>query len=250
MDVEDTQIKNTAFNIQTETYSGPLDLLIDLIEKRKFLINDISLASVTDDYLQYIAQFEKNPLREMADFIVLASTLLLLKSKSLLPILELTEEEEVTLESLGQRLKYYQIFRNAGKTVGSIFGNSKAYERPFIPDKNSLFLPDSLTTVDSLRIAMNDVIQNLPKKVVRPEVQVRTIVSLETMIERLRERVQKQVTFTFKDFTGNPKERSIIIVGFLAVLEMVKQGSVLVRQQSFEHDIEIEREGNIIPAYR
>lgn len=249
MDVEHPQNSSTAFNIQTETYSGPLDLLIDLIEKRKFLVNDISLASVTDDYLAYIAQFEKNPLREMADFIVLASTLLLLKSKSLLPILELTESEEENLDSLEKRLRYYQIFRNAGKIVESIFGKNKAYGRRFVPDKNLLFLSDSLCTTEVLRRAMTDVIQNLPKKIEKPKVQVRTIVSLETMIERLKDRVQKQMSFNFRDFTGNPKERSTIIVGFLAVLEMVKQGSVLVRQQSHAHDIEIERESTTVPMY-
>jgi segregation and condensation protein A len=239
----------TAFKIQTDVYSGPLDLLIDLIEKRKFLINDISLASVTDDYMAYVAQFEKSPLREMADFIVLASTLLLLKSKSLLPILELTEQEEETIESLEKRLRYYQIFRNVGKTIESLFGKTILAERPFAPSQNPLFLPDKYTSVDALRLAMTDVVKNLPKKVEKPKVQVRTVVSLETMIDRLKERIEKQFSFKFKDFHGDSRERSTIIVGFLAVLEMVKQGSVLVRQQAHFHDIEIEREMSTAPKY-
>ncbi len=244
-----TPLTSTAFKIQTDVYSGPLDLLIDLIEKRKLLINDISLASVTDDYMAYVAQFEKNPLREMADFIVLASTLLLLKSKSLLPILELTEQEEETLESLERRLQHYQIFRNAGKTIESIFGKNVSHERTFIPDKNPLFITDSLTNVDTLRLAMSDVLRNLPKKVEKPKVQVKTVVSLETMIDRLKERIERQLSFKFTDFHGDSRERSTIIVGFLAVLEMVKQGSVLVRQHAHFHEIEIEREGSAVPRY-
>ncbi len=240
---------NTPFNIQSESYSGPLDLLIDLIEKRKFLVNDISLASVTDDYMQYISRFEKSPLRDMADFIVLASTLLLLKSKSLLPILELTDAEEETVESLELRLKYFQIFRNVGKNIESLFGTHVAHERSFTPVDTPLFLPDRYTAVDPLHSAISDVINNLPKKVEKPKVEVRTVISLETMIDQLRQRIEKQFTFKFKDFTGSGAERSAVIVSFLAVLEMVKQGNVLVRQNSRFNDIEIEREMSITPRY-
>lgn len=249
MNEEKNQTSDTAFSIQTESYSGPMDLLIDLIEKRRFLVNDISLASVTDDYMQYIAKFENSPLRDMADFIVLASTLLLLKSKSLLPVLELTDAEEETVESLEERLKYYQIFRNAGKVIESIFGKNLAHERRFIPDQTPLFLPDSYTSLDPLRSAISDVINNLPKKVEKPKVKVRTVVSLESMIEQLKHRIEKQFMFKFKEFTGNGAERSSVIVGFLAVLEMVKQGSVLVRQSARFHDIEIEREMSSVPKY-
>jgi len=250
MDVAQTPQTANGFHIQTEVYSGPLDLLIDLIEKRKLLVNDISLASVTDDYMQYVARFEKSPLREMADFIMLASTLLLLKSKSLLPILELTDTEEETIESLERRLRYYQIFRNVGKLIETLFGKQTSYERTFIPDTHPLFLPDRLTTTESLRHAITDVVNNLPKKVEKPKVQVRNVVSLETMIERLKERVERQFAFKFREFTGDSKERSTIIVGFLAVLEMVKQGTVLVHQSARFHDIEIEREGNTTPRYQ
>lgn len=250
MGPEQSQKTVTGFNIQSDVYSGPLDLLIDLIEKRKLLINDISLASVTDDYMQYVTTFEKSPLRDMADFIVLASTLLLLKSKSLLPILELTEAEEETVENLEKRLKYYQIFRQAGKLVENLFGKQSAYEKTFVPDTQPLFIPDTYTAIPNLQAAISDVIRNLPRKVEKPKVQVRTVVSLETMIERLKSRIESQFSLKFKEFTGNAKERSTIIVGFLAVLEMVKQGSILAKQGGRFHEIEIEREGSTTPRYQ
>lgn len=250
MDVEHPQTTDTGFNIQTESYSGPLDLLIDLIERRKFLVNDISIASVTDDYMAYVAQFERNPLREMADFIVLASTLLLLKSKSLLPILDLTDAEEENIESLERRLKLYQIFRNAGKTLSELFGKHRSYEKRFVPDKNPLFITDAYTEIPALTQALSDVISNLPKKVEKPKVQVRTVVSLETMISRLKHRIENQLKLTFKDFTGNTTEKTTIVVGFLAVLEMVKQGGILVSQTGRFHDIAIEREGTSVPKYQ
>jgi len=250
VDQEEHPVPHTsAFTVQTDVYSGPLDLLIDLIERRKLLINDISIAAVTDDYLKYVASVESNPLREMADFIVLASTLLLLKSKSLLPVFELTDAEEESIESLEKRLKYYQIFRQAGKIIETVFGKHRAYERRFVQDHNPLFLPDKRTTTDSLSAAMRDVLDNLPKKVEKPKVKVRTVVSLEEMMTRLKERIERQMKLTFKDFTGGTGERSTVIVGFLAILEMVKQGGILVSQAARFHEIEIERQGATAPRY-
>ena len=250
VDVEHPQtITKRQFEIQTEVYTGPLDLLIDLIERRKLLVNDISLASVTDDYMQHVAKLEKHSLRDVADFIVLAATLLLLKSKSLLPILELTEVEEEGIDQLESRLKRYQIFRNAGKIIESIFGKRVSYERPYVPDRTPLFVPDRYAQVDALKTAIASVIENLPKKVEKPKVQVRKVVSLEEMIENLKSRIEKQISFKFKDFTGSAAERSTIIVGFLAVLEMVKQGGVLAKQGAHFSDIEIEREATTAPRY-
>lgn len=240
----------TAFNISSTNYTGPLDLLIDLIEKRKFLVNDISITSVTDDYMAYVAQFEHSPLRDMAEFIVLASTLLLLKSKSLLPILELTESEEEHIDDLEKRLKLYQIYRNAGARIGELFGKKRLYGRKFVPHKEQLFITDAYTNTTSLHHALTDVLAHLPKKVDTPKVRVRSVVSLETMMERLKERIERQMNFTFKEFTGSNVERSVIVVGFLAILEMVKQGGLLVKQSERFTDIELERDRLSVPKYQ
>ena len=96
---------------------------------------------------------------------------------------------------------------------------------------------------------MRDVLANLPKKQEKPKVRVRTVVSLEEMIDRLRERIERQMTFKFRELTGSSAERSTVIVGFLAVLEMVKQGGILVRQSAQFTDIEIERESPSTPKY-
>jgi len=249
VDVEHPQTTRRQFEIQTEVYSGPLDLLIELIERRKLLVNDISLASVTDDYMRYVATLEQHSLRDVADFIILAATLLLLKSKSLLPVLELTEAEEEGIDQLEARLRRYQIYRNAGKIIESIFGKAIGHERPYVIDRTPLFLPDKYAQVDVLKNALASVIQNLPKKVEKPKVQVRKVVSLEEMIDNLKARIEKQISFNFNDFTGNSGERTTIIVGFLAVLEMVKQGGILVRQVTRFTDIEIERESSSAPRY-
>ena len=234
-----------SFAIATDVYSGPLDLLIDLIEKRKLMINDISLAAVTDDYMRYAALLEQNPLSETAQFVVLASTLLLIKSKSLLPMFDLTQSEEESVENLQNRLRLYQIYRSAGTNVGKIFGVHVSYERTFIPSTEPIFTLDSYTEVDKLHNALQDIIARLPKK----KVAIKKTISLEEMIDRLKTRIEKQLTLRFNEFTGNEREKATIIVGFLAVLEMVKQGSVIVRQTARYHDIEIERESGSVPRY-
>src|SRR3989344_1126361 len=96
------------YHIKTEAFQGPLDLLLQLIEKRKLHINDISLAHITDDYLAHIAGLETFPLKEAAHFILVASTLVLIKSRSLLPSLSLTDEEEGDIKDLERRLKEYK----------------------------------------------------------------------------------------------------------------------------------------------
>lgn len=236
------------FAIKTDVFEGPLELLLDLIEKRKLLINDISLAAVTDDYIAYVKTLQEQHLHETAHFVLVASTLLLIKSKSLLPVLELTEEESQSVQDLEVRLKLYQLYRDRARELSERYGTVMLYEKTFVPDETPIFTPDARTTTDALLGALRDVITRLPKPVFRPQVSVRKVISLEEMIKRVEERVQKQFRLSFKDFTASG-ERHDIIVGFLAVLELVKQGSVLVEQEHHFHDIIIEREAVDAPRY-
>ena len=96
------------YQVKTPIFEGPLDLLLNLIEKRKLFINEISLAEVTDDYLTYIKNLPKISISDMTIFILIAATLILIKSKSLISNIELTEEEEGQIEDLERRLKIYQ----------------------------------------------------------------------------------------------------------------------------------------------
>ena len=248
MDVEQPHKSGTSFSVETEVYSGPLDLLIDLIEKRKLLINDISLASVTDDYLEYVAQFEKNPLREMTEFIVLASTLLLLKSKSLLPVLELTEEEEGDIKSLEERLRLYELFTKLGGNVKEMFGEKMIFAPLERKSEVLVFLPDTQITKESMMGFAKDCLGAMPKKIFMPEVEVRKVISIEEMIGNLTERIQTSIKMSFKDFAGKAKtkeEKVFAIVGFLAILELVRNGILHVVQEKNFEDIMIEKREEI-----
>lgn len=237
------------FSIKTQAFEGPLELLLDLVEKRKFLINDISLASVTDEYMKQVSIMQQLSLPNTAQFIALAATLLLIKSKSLLPILELSSEEEEGIGDLEIRLRRYQLYRNIARTLEEIFGKQITHSRQYVPPQNPLFITDSFTTVDALHTAMGEVLQNLPKKEFKPKVKVKAVISLEEMIERLHARIEKQMKLTFSELIKDNNEKPHIIVGFLAILESVKQGSILVAQAARFEDIHIEKEKVDAPRY-
>lgn len=251
--------------VKTPVFEGPLDLLLSLIEKRKLFINDISLSKVTDDYIAYINSPEGNQnisLGVRAHFILIASTLLLIKSKSLLPTLDLTEEEQVSIEDLEARLKEYKRIKELSVHVRERFGRQVLFTK--IPRKNvaPVFSPEKSITVAGIFAAIQDVIKNIPKVEAIPKAIVRKVVSLEEMIERLTERVTAGLKMSFRDFAGAQKsggagtgnfipreERVNIIVSFLAMLELVKQGIINVHQEDRHNDIHMETQDVSLPSY-
>jgi segregation and condensation protein A len=237
------------FSIKTQVFEGPLELLIELCEKRKLLINDISLAEVTDEYISQVSVMQEKSLPNTAQFVQLAATLLLIKSKSLLPVLTLTKEEEATIDDLEERLRQYQIYRDAGQVLAIRFGKGIMYSRRFVAPKDPLFLPDNWCTLGELHQAMWGVLQNLPKKDVKPKVQVKATISLEDMMKNLQRRIETQLKARFSDIRKEAEEHKTVIVGFLAILELVKQGNVLVSQLGRFDDIEIELEQSGAPRY-
>lgn len=240
----------TNFSIKTEVFEGPLELLIELVEKRKLLINDISLASVTDEYMSEVAKMQQMSLPGTANFIALASTLLLIKSKSLLPVLTLTEEEESSIEELEERLRLYQIYKSAGLIISNSFGRKIMYSKGYTVNNKPIFHPDTFCNLNSIKEAISRVIKELPIQITPPKVQVKKIVSLEEMIERLNKRINTELKLRFSDLVADTREPHTLIVGFLAVLESVKQGSILVAQLNKFEEIEIEHAGVSIPSYK
>ena len=241
--------KANGFAVKTQVFEGPLELLIELIEKRKLLINDISLAEVTDEYLSHVAAMQERSLPGTANFVALAATLLLIKSKSLLPALQLTEEEESNIEDLEERLQLYQIYRQAANQLAELFGQKISQSRLQPVIKIELFAPDQYCDKKALHEAMSRVLTELPQTTVAPKVKVKPVVTLEEMIDELQTRIQKQAKFRFSDLVSGKEERAVMIVGFLAILESVKQGRVLAAQASRFEDIDLEAEAARVPKY-
>ena len=237
------------FSIKTEYFEGPLELLIELVEKRKLLINNISLAEVTDEYIAKVSEMQEQSLPNTAQFITLAATLLLIKSKSLLPVLELSDEEETTIHDLEDRLRLYQIYRDFAQSLQAEFGSCMMYEPVYTPPREPLFLPDSLCTIPTLVEGMERIITNLPKPNVRQVATVKQAISLEEMMGSLRQRIERQIKTSFFKMKAEEPERKNVIVGFLAILELFKQGNLNITQITRFEDIQIEADRAATPRY-
>ncbi len=238
-----------AFAIKTEAFEGPLELLIELVEKRKLLINDISLAQVTDEYMQTVSAMQELSLPNTAQFITLAATLLLIKSKSLLPVLNLTSEEEASIDDLEYRLKQYQLYRDAGLYLQSIFGERNMYEPEYTPPREPFFVPDQFCNLDELQAAMYRTITSLPKFESKPVAKVRQTISLEEMMEKLQRRIERQLLTSFSDICATETDHKNVIVSFLAILELFKQGNIIITQTKRFDDIHMELDQPGTPRY-
>lgn len=237
-------METESYTIKTNVFEGPLGLLLHLVEKRKLFINDISLAQVTDDYLEYINSSPNIPPEKISSFIVVASTLILIKSKSLLPELLLTDEEETDIKRLEERLRLYKIFSDISSSVKKDFGRNVIFEASERRSETVVFLPDDRITKESMMMLVRDVLGRVPTTEFLPEVEVRKVVSLEEMINRLTDRIQSSFKMSFKDFAGGAKtreEKVHVIVSFLAMLELVRNGILNAIQEGHDAEIMIEK---------
>jgi len=237
------------FAVQTKVFEGPLALLLDLIEKRKFHINEISLSQVTNDFLDFVGKLEQKDLNKLTEFISIASTLILIKSKSLLPQLDIGIEEQSEIEDLELRLKLLQIFKNASKDVKEIFGKKTASSRLHVKKQIISFNPTDQIDVLKMKWFIDQLIHNFPKTVKRPEKRVSKTISLEEMMNKVINRVRQNMTISFKVLRGEHKEKKNVIISFLAILELVKLGNVDAKQEGRFSDITIESTNPSLPSY-
>ena len=241
-------MESVGFVVRTPAYEGPFALVLELIEKRKLLVNDLSLSQVTDDFIAHVKGQAEFPMEDAADFIQVAATLLLIKSKSLIPDLELTGEEEEDVEDFKRRLIMYEKAREAARELSRIYGRQvmvPAGERT----PEVMFAPSKDATLPNLEKALAEALAALEEVEKLPEARVRPMVTIEEMMERLLDRVQSKLSLSFKEFSGDTKEKVEIIVSFLALLELVKQGSVDAEQGEHFSDIRIKDLTTDVPKY-
>lgn len=234
------------YTVKAGTFEGPFDLLLSLIESRKLFVNEISLAEVTNDYINHTKNLSHLPMSEATNFIAIAATLILIKSRSLLPNLELTTDEKEKIGDLELRLKLYQMIKEIGVTIGKEYGKKLIFhsiERPRAGDP--IFLPTAQITLENLRLSAEQILDKIPKRSMMQEVIVKNVVSIEEMITNLADRITKSLKMSFKEFSGggnhaDQKEKKVyVIVSFLAMLELVRQGIVDVMQENSYGDMEI-----------
>ncbi len=228
------------FNFATETFQGPLEALLDLIEARKLSITEVSLADVTDSYLAYVEKLPEMPLGETAQFILVASTLLLIKSRTLLPTLTLTEEERESVDELERRLARYAIIRKAAKGLRKQWGTNPYRFPKRAPLRAPIFNPAE-ASIERAASVLNRLISLLPKAESLVEAAVAPVIALEDVIISMKKRLTSAFKTRFSELTKE-KDRHEVVVYFLAMLELVRHGNASVTQEKLFGDIMIESE--------
>ena len=235
------------FTVKHEQFEGPLEVLLELIEKRKLFVNDISLATVTDDFINYIQTQGMMP-DQVAHFLSVAATLILIKARSLLPNLELSEDEQQSITDLERRMALYQIITGAAGGLIKSYGKKICFEGPtrsFSP----VFAPDPVLTANDLPKFIDEIIGRAPVLAPKkPEARVYTTISITEVLSTLHDRIQKALKMNFRDIAvtspdGDVKSQKVYtIVSFLGMLEMVRNGIIEANQGGLFEDIMLEKQ--------
>jgi len=232
------------YHIRLDNFDGPFDVLLTMLDEKKMDIKDVSLVAVTDQFVQFIEKQKGLNIADLADFLNVAANLLLLKSKAILPSLELEEKEEEDLELFKSRLERYKqlqelsvFLKNFLKKQGCMFSREESHKIPYG------FYPPVKLTLEMLRKAIADVDgekQRFQEIEILPEESIQEIVSLEEKVRILQSLIKGKKKNSFSDIAKN-KPSLEIIVSFLALLELIKQDSIRVYQKEIFGEIEFHR---------
>lgn len=235
------------FQVKAGEFEGPIHVLLELIMERKLHVSEVSLATVTEDFLNYIANHDLS-YSEVSSFIVISSTLLLIKSKSILPTLELTDEEEASIVDLTERVRQYEVVRKYSEQLQSIYLKQPMFARVW-NDKTPVFAPDPQMKPAVLSELLQGLFVAFPVLEKLPEKAVKLVVKLEELIDDLKIRLQRGMTYHSRDImekyrsAADPTEKRqakvFAVVSFLAMLELVKKGFASVLQTESFGDIEL-----------
>lgn len=230
------------FQVKQEKFEGPLELLLELIEKEKLSISEISLSRVTDDYITYVKSLEKIDPEKLAEFLVVAAQLMLVKSRALLPSLPLSTEEEVSIEELEKRLEAYRRIRELVKELKKMEAAHRyILTREAYYGMDPIFYPPPALTHTALRDAFAAFLSAMPKIEKLAEEKLKHIISLEEKIAHIRSFLQGAMERAFSDLVRGAKEKVEVIVSFLAILELARQKFVDLHQEKPFTDIVIKR---------
>lgn len=226
------------FVVETEGFEGPVGKLLELIRGRELYINDISLAEVTDDYLRYIANNEET-LENKAQFVQIAATLVLAKSKSLLPNSNDNEEVE-EIEELEDRLRAYRLIQQRTTQFRELFGQNPAFRAEMSNRENNdnLFAPGNTLNQKKLVEAIASCVVELPDESL-PKTEIKDTVALKDEIQRLQDRCKELREVSFSALTRSRKKHHKV-VSFVAILELAKNGHIEPRQESTFGEITIQ----------
>lgn len=239
--------------VKLQVFEGPLDLLLHLLEKNKVNIYDIPIVEITDQYLAYIGEMKRQDLNVMSEFLVMAATLIDIKSKMLLPKEETEEEEEDPRAELVQKLLEYKMYKCMSYELKDrqMDAERVLFKVPTIPEEVRKYEePVNVAELvsDITLKKLNDIFKSIMKKQVDKIDPIRSQfgkiekeeVSLEERMEYLENYAMVHRNFSFRGLLEAQSSKMEIIVTFLAILELMKTGKIYISQENIFDDIFIE----------
>ena len=239
-----------SYRVRTETFEGPFDLLLYLVSRQKVDIGAISISEIADQYLAEVAAMGDLDLEVASDFLLVASTLLEIKAASLIPHQNADiDDETMELEPsqardiLVQRLLAYKQFKNAAAALSARYElQGRSHPRTFGPDPTLTRLaPDWLegVTLDGLAYLCADMMGRRTRFLLDSEHIAAKPIPVELHVRAIHMRLKSSKRVTFSDLVAGHSEPPVIVVTFLAVLELSKRGMVNVVQEVAFGDMEI-----------
>ena len=255
MAADQKEKETMTISYKLEKFEGPLDLLLHLIEKNKIDIYDIPIVEITKQYLDYVNQMEKEDLNIVSDFLVMAATLLDIKSRMLLPTPEMEEDGEETdpRAELVARLLEYKKYKLLAQELAEMEDQAGdvLFKKPTVPREVAKYEPpvdldqmlDGLTLAKLQRI-FDSVMRRQKEKVDPIRSKFGTIkrepISLETKIMDVMHYARKHRKFSFRQMLERQRDKLEVVVSFLAILELMKIGKIHLTQEHTFDDMWIE----------
>lgn len=225
------------FQVSVQKFGGPIEKLLELIEEKQLDVSEISLAKVTNDFLMYMETSGNVPPAFLADFVSVASRLILIKSRSLLPDIALTEEEQAEIKELEWRVLFYKSWRPAEKGIAGLFSSqNKLWSRPYFLNSSAVFYPSNNLSTISLCGALDNLIRSFEKYTREKQEVKATIIAIEEKISEVLSRLTSESRISFHAVKAD-KHIAEIIALFLAVLHLAREGRVHVEQNKNFSDI-------------
>ena len=243
-------LETNKYEIKIENFEGPLDLLCHLIEKNKMDIFQVRISDITDQYIEYIHQMEEMNLEVTSEFLIMASTLLYLKSKTLLPK-DTIEEEELTEEELLQRIIEYKKFKEISKKFKEMYEqNSKRMFK--LPDEVKLpkqklekeYSPNTIpetyaNVVNTNQARINKNAKNIEKIAITDTYTVGSKVK-----DMYRELIRNKKFVFNKLFSLKKHNKNEVVTAFTGLLEMSRRSKILTEQEEIFGDITVTKKQN------
>ena len=240
-----------SYRVRIDAYQGPFDLLLGLVSRQKIDIGAISIAEITDQYLAEVEHMKDLDLDIASDFIVVAATLLQIKASSLLPRetdldIELDDEfadlsPEQTRDILVERLITYKKFKNAAAALGSRMENeSKMHPRQAGIEEQFLgLMPDYLKgiTLHGLAVMCADIAARRDTFLLEAEHIAAVPISMEKHVEGIYRTMRRRKSRSFEELVGPAPTAELIVVTFLAILELYKRGAISITQEDAFEEI-------------